>query len=105
MGLGEDREHLVLGGSRVVESRDCDRGLLVPLQRRVQQAWDETHRLPGPRPQRGASLAVLGKLGFVEEGRQRQSVCVRGRCMDMILFGLLRAELVPRDRIRGDHPR
>jgi [ribosomal protein S5]-alanine N-acetyltransferase len=42
-----------------------------------------------------ASLAVLRKLGFTEEGRERESVCVRGRCRDMILFGLLRAELRP----------
>ncbi len=42
-----------------------------------------------------ASLAVLRRLGFVEEGRERQSVCVRGRCMDMVLFGLLPNEIVP----------
>ena len=42
-----------------------------------------------------ASLAVLRKLGFTEEGRERESVCVRGRCMDMILFGLLGPELRP----------
>jgi RimJ/RimL family protein N-acetyltransferase len=42
-----------------------------------------------------ASQAVLRKLGFVEEGRERRSVCLRGRCMDMILFGLLRGELHP----------
>jgi [ribosomal protein S5]-alanine N-acetyltransferase len=42
-----------------------------------------------------ASQAVLRKLGFVEEGRERESVCVRGRCMDMILFGLLKRELRP----------
>jgi [ribosomal protein S5]-alanine N-acetyltransferase len=42
-----------------------------------------------------ASQSVLRRLGFVEEGRERASVCVRGRCMDMILFGLLRDELRP----------
>lgn len=42
-----------------------------------------------------SSLAVLRKLGFVEEGREREAVCVRGRCMDMVLFGLLRGELKP----------
>jgi RimJ/RimL family protein N-acetyltransferase len=42
-----------------------------------------------------ASLAVLRRLGFVEEGRERESVCVRGTCMDMVLFGLLKEELVP----------
>lgn len=42
-----------------------------------------------------ASQAVLRRLGFVEEGRERQSVCVRGRCMDMVQFGLLAGELRP----------
>jgi len=42
-----------------------------------------------------ASLRVLRKLGFVREGRQRQAVRVRGRPMDMVLYGLLRGELVP----------
>ena len=42
-----------------------------------------------------ASLAVLRRLGFVEEGRERESVCVRGQCMDMLLFGLLKDELTP----------
>jgi RimJ/RimL family protein N-acetyltransferase len=42
-----------------------------------------------------ASLAVLRRLGFVEEGRERESLRVRGRCMDMVLFGLLRGELSP----------
>lgn len=42
-----------------------------------------------------ASQAVLRRLGFVEEGRERQSVCAKGRCMDMILFGLLAEELRP----------
>ena len=43
-----------------------------------------------------ASLTVLRRLGFVEEGRERESVCVRGKCTDMVLFGLLRGELTPR---------
>lgn len=42
-----------------------------------------------------ASQAVLRRLGFVEEGRERRSVCVKGRYMDMILFGLLAEELRP----------
>lgn len=42
-----------------------------------------------------ASRAVLTKLGFHEEGRERQAVCVRGKCMDMILYGLLHGELRP----------
>jgi RimJ/RimL family protein N-acetyltransferase len=40
-----------------------------------------------------ASLAVLRRLGFVEEGRERESVCLRGKCMDMVLWGLLTDEL------------
>jgi RimJ/RimL family protein N-acetyltransferase len=48
-----------------------------------------------------ASRAVLRKLGFVREGRERQSIRLRGRCTDMILLGLLRGELVPRSRIPG----
>jgi len=43
-----------------------------------------------------ASLTVLRRLGFVEEGREREAVCVRGTRMDMVLFGLLRGELVSR---------
>jgi [ribosomal protein S5]-alanine N-acetyltransferase len=42
-----------------------------------------------------ASLRVLKKLGFVHEGRQRKAVRVRGRALDMELYGLLRGELVP----------
>ena len=48
-----------------------------------------------------ASLAVLKKLGFVEEGRERQSVWVKGRSMDMILFGLLQEELIPLPQALG----
>jgi [ribosomal protein S5]-alanine N-acetyltransferase len=43
-----------------------------------------------------ASLSVLRRLGFIEEGRERRSVCVNGDCMDMILFGLLKEELPSR---------
>jgi [ribosomal protein S5]-alanine N-acetyltransferase len=46
-----------------------------------------------------ASLRVLEKLGFVEEGRERRAVCVKGVCMDMILFGLLKEEMVPESTI------
>ena len=42
-----------------------------------------------------ASLSVLKRLGFAEEGREREAVCVNGRCMDMILYGLLQHELLP----------
>jgi [ribosomal protein S5]-alanine N-acetyltransferase len=42
-----------------------------------------------------ASRAVLRHLGFVEEGRERRAVCVRGRCLDMVLYGLLKRELRP----------
>jgi RimJ/RimL family protein N-acetyltransferase len=50
-----------------------------------------------------ASLAVLRRLGFVEEGRERQAVCVGGRCMDMIRLGLLRAEFPSWDRVSAPH--
>lgn len=39
------------------------------------------------------SLALHRKLGFVQEGRQRQVVFQRGRRADMILFGMFRDEL------------
>lgn len=42
-----------------------------------------------------ASLRVLKKLGFVYEGRQRDAIRLRGRPIDMMLYGLLRGELVP----------
>ena len=40
-----------------------------------------------------ASLAVLRSLGFAEEGRERESVRIRGKDQDMLLFGLLKDEL------------
>jgi [ribosomal protein S5]-alanine N-acetyltransferase len=40
-----------------------------------------------------ASLTVLRKLGFVEGGRERESVCIRGKSVDRVLFGLLEREL------------
>jgi [ribosomal protein S5]-alanine N-acetyltransferase len=43
-----------------------------------------------------ASQAVLRRLGFVEEGRERRSVVVRGTSLDMVQFGLLKGELVRR---------
>ncbi len=49
-----------------------------------------------------ASLAVLRRLGFVEEGRERRAVCLGGRCMDMVLFGLLRDELPPPESFAGN---
>ena len=48
-----------------------------------------------------ASLRVLRRLGFVEEGREREAVRVRGTSLDMLLFGLLRGELVPEAAIRS----
>ena len=42
-----------------------------------------------------ASQRVLRKLGFVREGRQREAVRLHHRNLDMILYGLLRSELVP----------
>lgn len=48
-----------------------------------------------------ASLSVLRRLGFVEEGRVRRSVCVRGDCMDMVLFGILKGELPTQMVIHG----
>lgn len=71
----------------------CDRGFEELGMRRIaSQALDRN----------ASSSAVLRKLGFIEEGLERQAVCVNGRCMDMVLFGLLRAELVPRSRL--DNP-
>ncbi|MDE1822193.1 MAG: GNAT family N-acetyltransferase [Euryarchaeota archaeon] len=46
-----------------------------------------------------ASLAVHQRLGFVEEGREREAICVKGRCMDMVLFGLLDRELPSWERV------
>jgi RimJ/RimL family protein N-acetyltransferase len=42
-----------------------------------------------------ASQRVLQHLGFVREGCQREAVRVRGRSLDMLIYGLLRDELVP----------
>ena len=48
-----------------------------------------------------ASLSVLKRLGFVEEGREREAVCVKGRCMDMVLYGLLKKELLSWEKVSG----
>jgi ribosomal-protein-alanine N-acetyltransferase len=52
-----------------------------------------------------ASIAVHRKLGFVEEGRERRSVCIGGRCMDMVLFGLFPRELTPWGKILESIPK
>jgi [ribosomal protein S5]-alanine N-acetyltransferase len=41
-----------------------------------------------------ASQKVLKKLGFKREGRQREAIQLNRRRMDMLLYGLLRNELV-----------
>jgi RimJ/RimL family protein N-acetyltransferase len=46
-----------------------------------------------------ASLNVLRRLGFVEEGRERAAVCRRGKCMDMVLFGLLKGEMLSETKL------
>ena len=48
-----------------------------------------------------ASQAVLRRIGFVEEGRERRSVMLRGEAMDMILYGLLDSELRPEEQMRS----
>ncbi len=40
-----------------------------------------------------ASRAVHRRPGFVEEGREREAVRLKGRSLDMIHFGLLQREL------------
>lgn len=49
------------------------------------------------------ALASYRKLGFVEEGRQREHAWVRGRFVDMVSMGLLRSEW-RRDRPAGRTP-
>ena len=46
-----------------------------------------------------ASLAVLQRLGFVRDGREREAVRVKGRVMDMVLFGMLERELPSWERV------
>jgi [ribosomal protein S5]-alanine N-acetyltransferase len=46
-----------------------------------------------------ASLKVLRRLGFVEEGRERAALCLRGKCMDMVLFGLLKGEMTSETKL------
>ena len=46
-----------------------------------------------------ASLAVLQRLGFVREGREREAVRVKGRVMDMVLFGILEREFPSWERV------
>lgn len=44
------------------------------------------------------SIRVLEKAGFVREGTGRRAIRLRGRRVDVAEFGLLRGELVDRDR-------
>lgn len=54
------------------------------------------HRLQtGVFPFNPRSIAVLRRLGFVEEGRERRSYRVDGRWVDSIRFGLLADEFRP----------
>ena len=70
----------------------CETAFRRSRMRRVSsQALSENH----------ASLAVLRKLGFVEEGRERRAVVVKGKAMDMVLFGLFPEEQVARPTIEG----
>ena len=46
-----------------------------------------------------AALALYRKLGFVEEGRERQAIFREGRFQDLVLMGLLADKVVPRERM------
>jgi RimJ/RimL family protein N-acetyltransferase len=48
----------------------------------------------------GASMAMLKKLGAVQEGVRRQSVYTDGRYMDEVLFGLTKDEFLAREASR-----
>jgi [ribosomal protein S5]-alanine N-acetyltransferase len=50
-----------------------------------------------------ASLSVHKRLGFVEEGRERQAICVKGKFMDLVLFGLLKSELPSWETVSTRH--
>lgn len=52
----------------------------------------EAHVVPG----NDASVAVLRKLGFTEEGLLREYAFFRGRYQDLLSFSLLRRDLAPR---------
>jgi len=53
----------------------------------------ELHRLGADAdPRNHKSLALLGSLGFVREGHQRESYLVGDEWQDAVLFGLLRRE-------------
>ncbi len=65
----------------------CDRAFRELRLRRIGSQALEPNR---------PSRRVLERLGFVREGRERAAVRVRGRTIDMLLFGLLAGELVDR---------
>jgi [ribosomal protein S5]-alanine N-acetyltransferase len=46
-------------------------------------------------PHNRASMAVLKRLGFVDEGLQREAAAWGGRRHDMVALGLLRREFTP----------
>ncbi len=64
----------------------CDAAFRRLAMRRITSSALEENR---------ASLAVHQRLGFVREGRAREAIWVAGKCMDMVLFGLLDRELPP----------
>ena len=49
-------------------------------------------------PRNDASLAILKRLGFREEGRYRERYLVEGEAQDGVIFGLLRSEWLARNR-------
>ncbi len=75
------------------------RGLGTALARLlVQRAFDEldAHRVTARvDPDNAASLRLLARLGFREEGRLREDQLVRGRWTDTVVLAVLRREWQP----------
>lgn len=63
------------------------------------ETWPELNRLEAVAEGKNeASIRVLKKSGFVEEGRKRGAIFKRGKVIDEVVLGLLREDLVRDDK-------
>lgn len=95
LGLGRIRGHCRLGYWLIPEARRKGRGTeAVGLASRWVLTATDVHRLvAGVEPSNVASLALLRKCGFTEEGLLRSWLWIGDRLCDAIQFSLLRTDL------------
>jgi RimJ/RimL family protein N-acetyltransferase len=95
LGLGPERGHCRLGYWLIPDARGKGFGTeAIRLASRWVLSDTEVHRLTAEVvPDNAASLAVLRRCGFAEEGRLRSWLWIGNKAVDVILFSLLRADL------------